>query len=639
MDNDLYSLLIEKTNQPTSIIQVIFNEIGDPVDYITLYMNPAAEIQLGLKREETIGRRAKEIRPNAEQAWFARYGKVAKTGISARYKMYTSTFDRYFDTQMIPLGNDMIGILFQDITELRDKEEAERNAIEALRVSEVKYRSIFETAQEGIWVIDKNDHTILVNAKIQQMLGYSFDEMVGQSPQVYMAPEFQVTAKARLTKLMEGIKEVIDYRFIKRDGNSLWCILSSTPLFEKNGKFDGSIAMITDITERKQAEESLRKSESHARELVRELEQADANKNEFISALSHELRNPLAAISAGIELLDITQDISQTRNAKQIMKRQMSQLCKLVDDLLDLTRITYNKINLMKEHINLNELVKSAAEDIRPRYVTEGIALSLQIQAQPIYLNADSVRIAQIIQNVLSNAIKFTPSEGNVCLTLKQEGNNAIIIVQDNGIGISPELLPKLFTPFTQADHTLDRKNSGLGLGLSIVKGMAELHGGSASAFSEGLGKGSTFTIRLPMDQNGGAEQSEKVSVGQNLGSLKILLIEDSRDFADILCSALTILGHEVVTANDGATGIVKAKAFLPDVIFCDIGLPGMDGFEVAKCLRGEATIQNVYMVALTGNAYQSDTERALFSGFNKHLAKPIDIDTIRKVLNERIGL
>ncbi|NLK91167.1 MAG: HAMP domain-containing histidine kinase, partial [Clostridiales bacterium] len=237
----------------------------------------------------------------------------------------------------------------------------------------------------------------------------------------------------------------------------------------------------------------------HALDLVKKLEEADKNKDKFISVLSHELRNPLAAILAGVQMLDITQDADLVTKSKEVIKRQTNKLCRLVDDLLELTRITRNKINLKKKNIDLNETVKNAAGDIIHEYERKGVKLEIKVQTEPIFLDADPLRIAQTVENILSNALKFTQENGTVRLTLKKEKNYAVINIKDNGIGISPEILPHLFTPFTQADDTLDRSNGGLGLGLSIVKGIVDLHGGAVDAYSDGLGKGSTFTIRLPI--------------------------------------------------------------------------------------------------------------------------------------------
>lgn len=392
---------------------------------------------------------------------------------------------------------------------------------------------------------------------------------------------------------------------------------------------------ILEVILRKRVEEALRESESRAYKLVRELEQADKNKNAFLNMLSHELRNPLATISAGIQLLDITNDKNKTDKAKNIMKNQMEHLCRLVDDLLDLTRISNNKIELIKEKMELNMVASMAIEPFEPLYDQKGIVLEADFRAERLYLDADPVRLAQIIGNLLHNALKFTQKDGKVIVSVYEENNHAVIRVADTGTGIQPDLLRELFVPFVQADTSLDRTTGGLGLGLSIVKGIAELHGGTVSAYSEGLGKGSSFYIYLPFFKTEGRKLENTQLDTKTNRSLKILVIEDNEQFAELLCAVLQIVGHQAEMALNGPDGIEKAKELSPDVLFCDIGLPGMDGFEVAKRIRNEASIQNVYMIALSGYANQQDAEKAYKSGFNKHLGKPVDIATIKWVLGQ----
>ncbi|MPM40076.1 Sensor histidine kinase RcsC [bioreactor metagenome] len=281
----------------------------------------------------------------------------------------------------------------------------------------------------------------------------------------------------------------------------LLCFCQSTP----RTWTDAEIQLASEIAartwsavERLKAEEALRVSEQEARGLVTKLEIADKNKSYFLSVLSHELRNPLAAISAGIQVLDVTQDSNQAAKVKEIINRQTDQLCKLVDDLLDLTRINENKMKLRKKNINLNEVVEHAIEDIRFEFEKKGVELETEIQTKQILLYADPVRLVQCIGNLLNNALKFTEKNGKVWVRLKQENDDARIIVEDSGIGIAPEILPLLFWPFIQADSSLD-SNGGLGLGLPIAKGIVDLHEGTISAHSAGLGKGATFTIRLPL--------------------------------------------------------------------------------------------------------------------------------------------
>jgi PAS domain S-box-containing protein len=392
---------------------------------------------------------------------------------------------------------------------------------------------------------------------------------------------------------------------------------------------------ILEVLMLKKTEEELQKSERQALSLVKKLEIADKNKDQFIGVLSHELRNPLAVISAGVQLLDVTQDKSQTAMVKEIINRQTTQLCKLVDDLLELTRISHNKIKLKKESINLNDIVKSAVEDTRLEYDKKGVRIETQIQANPVLLNADPVRITQAVGNILTNALKFTQANGTVRIMLQMDKDCAIISVNDNGIGISPEILPHLFTPFTQADNTLERSGGGLGLGLSIVKGIVDLHEGSVNAYSDGLGKGSTFTIRLPIMPRDNSGKEKITSCNSYIKNLKLLIIEDNKDFADLLCAMLSTVGYEARIAYDGIEGIKLAKQNKPDIIFCDIGLPGINGYDIAKIVKADESLKNSFLVALTGYARDEDVKLAIESGFDKHLAKPVDIKLLTQTINE----
>jgi PAS domain S-box-containing protein len=390
-----------------------------------------------------------------------------------------------------------------------------------------------------------------------------------------------------------------------------------------------------DVLERTRIEDALMQSERRALQLVEELRKADQNKNEFISMMSHELRNPLATIMVGISLLEFAVETEKSRGVKEIMKRQSEHLCRLVDDLLDLTRINMNKVKLKKERVELCKLARAVAEDFTAQFEKKGVTLETSTACDQLILEADSARLTQIIGNLLHNALKFTGAGGIVHLTLSKQETQAVICVEDNGIGIKPEILPDLFRPFVQLDNSIDRSNGGLGLGLSIVKGMAELHGGSVNAFSEGLGKGARFNVLLPLCAEEIIEQGERQQGGIQTRSFRILCIEDNADFADLLCSMLELFGHTTVIAQNGIDGIERAKEFSPDIIFCDIGLPGMNGYEVAKRIRSDHSLANVLLIALTGYAGPMDIELAMNSGFHKHIPKPIDMDTLGRILSE----
>jgi CheY-like chemotaxis protein len=369
--------------------------------------------------------------------------------------------------------------------------------------------------------------------------------------------------------------------------------------------------------------------------LVKELYIMDENKNQFLSILSHELRNPLASIMMSLSLLNqVPSNSKQALRAQKIAKRQGEQLTRLVDDLLDITRITQNKIILKKERVELNRLVQQAVADYQGHFTEKEVLLEIKLTSEPIYLEADPARLTQIIGNLLHNAAKFSVKGDNTLVVSQVEKTQeAVIMVKDTGRGIPAAILPNLFTPFVQVDNSLDRSSGGLGLGLAIVKGMVELHGGSVKAYSEGLGNGTQFTIRLPIKS---VDEKQKSKVNKSSAhSLRILVIDDIPDIVEILCSLLNYLGHETIAALSGPEGITKAKEFRPEVVICDIGLPGMNGYEVAKSFSSDKELKNTFLIALSGYAQTNDLELAREAGFKKHLAKPVKLETLEQTLAE----
>ncbi len=391
--------------------------------------------------------------------------------------------------------------------------------------------------------------------------------------------------------------------------------------------------LAADAIERAQTQHALLQSEKQALALVHKLQQEDKSKNEFLGALSHELRNPLATIVAGLSVLAESAGGREGDDVREIIRRQVDHLCRLVDDLLDMTRINTNKIRLQKEAIDLNKLVNGAGADYRPLFDKKGVALHMETGSQPICLDADPYRLNQCVGNLLSNALKFTAAGGVTRLMAFVEGSEAVIQVRDNGIGISQEFITHIFEPFRQEHVTLERANGGLGLGLSIVKGIAALHGGTVSVQSGGPGTGAAFTMRLPC-LSADPDRCECVKAPPNRGGcLRILLIDDNRDFVNIVFTVLKNMGHFVMTAYDGREGIHKAKEYRPDVVFCDIGLPLLNGYDVAKALRKEESLKQTRLIALTGYAGSREAEWALQAGYDHHIAKPVDLSVIKKCL------
>ncbi len=382
---------------------------------------------------------------------------------------------------------------------------------------------------------------------------------------------------------------------------------------------------------RRQAEEALQ-------EAKRQLEESDRRKDHFLAVLSHELRNPLAPIRNSLWLLGRATAVGtdQGRRARDVIERQVDQLSHLVDDLLDVTRINRGKIHLRRGRLELNDLVSRTVEDHRSLLDRSGVAVHVEPAPRDVFIQADWNRVAQVLSNLLQNAAKFTPRGGRVTVATWEDAgtSRAVVRVSDTGAGMAGDMLARLFEPFMQADDTLDRSKGGLGLGLALVKGLVELHGGSVEAVSAGLGMGSEFTLRLSLDlAEPVAAPSGRVDGAR--ARRRVLLIEDVRDSADTLSDILRLNGHEVAVAYSGPDGIARAREFRPDVVLCDIGLPGMDGYAVARALRADEALREPRLVALSGYALPEDLQRAARAGFDRHLAKPPDLDALEAILAE----
>jgi CheY-like chemotaxis protein len=400
--------------------------------------------------------------------------------------------------------------------------------------------------------------------------------------------------------------------------------------------------MLAEIGRRAQAlEESnraLQQEMAERRGAEKALLAADQRKDEFLATLAHELRNPLAPLRTALELLQTSgTDADTLRSAREVMERQLRQLVRLVNDLLDISRITTGKMTLKKEHIRLGDVVKSAVEAARPLIETREHWLDVVLPPAPVTLFADSTRLAQVFLNLLNNAAKFTDNRGAIKLTAEVKGGDLVVTVADTGIGISAKMLPVIFEMFAQADRSLERSQAGLGVGLTLVKHLAELHGGAVVARSDGAGRGSEFIVRLPVI----ARPEDRTAAPAPPGAAaaaparRILMADDNEDFVDSLAMLLRAAGHEVMVVHDGLAAVAAAAEFKPDFAFLDIGLPKMNGYELARCLRGAPATAHTVLVAVTGWGQQEDIRRAREAGFAIHLTKPVEVDAIAQILQK----
>jgi PAS domain S-box-containing protein len=597
----------------------------DPDGRITRF-NRASEIVTGYSAAEVVGRGWEflilpEQLSTVQRAWESRAGGgfpnahenywVAKDG-SLRLIAWSNT------AITGPGGNvEYIVCAGVDISERRRAEEA-------VRASEERFRRTLENMLEGCAILSPDWTYLFVNnvnaqhahSTPQRMHGRNILEVI---PGVEESPFFVAYRRC----MEERTPQRVEAEFRFADGSSAWYEAKAEPVPE------GIFVLSQDITERKRAEELLQRANEH-------LQQVDRQKNQFLAVLSHELRNPLTPIRNSLFILDrAVPGGEQANRAKAVIERQVSHLARLVDDLLDVTRIVSGKLRIQRARFDLESMLLRTADDHRAAFADAGIDFEVRVYSGPVWIEGDETRLAQACGNLLGNAVKFTQRGGRVMLTLELDAPTqmAIIRVRDTGVGVHPDLLPRVFEPFVQADDTLDRSKSGLGLGLALVKSVIELHGGTVDIESQGLGTGVEFIVRLPVEAQAILPLGDPKGPPSRPPPRRILLIEDNADAADSLRDVLELGSHQVKVAYSGAEGLEVAKEFKPEVVLCDIGLPGMSGYEVARALRADETLRSAHLVALTGYALPEDLGRAAEAGFDHHLAKPPSPEKLQELL------
>jgi signal transduction histidine kinase len=368
------------------------------------------------------------------------------------------------------------------------------------------------------------------------------------------------------------------------------------------------------------------------------LRENDRHKDEFLAMLAHELRNPLAAVNNALTVLKMSEDEESRNWASDVVERQVRQLVRLIDDLLDVSRITSGKIRLRKEYVDAGLVLDQAIESARPLIDERRHTLTVSVERGQLPLHADVTRVGQIALNLLTNAAKYTEDGGRIQLTAQREGEQVVIRVRDNGMGIPPERLPEMFRLFAQGDRSLARSEGGLGIGLTIVQKLAEMHGGSVEARSEGPGMGSEFIVRLPLEQKPGGPvpevQQGHIPAGKGY---RILVVDDNADTVLGMVRFLKLLGNEVIAVQDGPTAIERARTFQPEFVLLDIGLPGMDGYRVASALREEEANKHTIIIAVSGYGQEGDRQRSQAAGFDHHLVKPVDFDSLISLLGRSV--
>lgn len=504
----------------------------------------------------------------------------------------------------------------EDITDIK-------SAQETLQYERAFLRQVIDAVPSMIFVKDREGRYLLGNQALAQCYGTDIQHLIGLTD-AYFNPNADEVAHFNqddLEVISTGkSKLILDEKATHADGSLHWYNTVKIPLFDGDN-CDKLLGVATDITERKFNEESLRI--------------ADRRKDEFLAMLAHELRNPLAPIQNAVQVLK-AQKMSDPKLAwcHDVINRQVTHLTLLLDDLLDVARIMQGKIRLKTEHVNLAEIVNNAVETSRPLIESRRQELIISQTATPLWIEGDRVRLAQVVSNLLNNAAKYTNEKGTITLSVTAEDTDATIEVKDTGIGIAPDILPQIFDLFIQADHTLAHSQGGLGIGLTLVRQLVEIHGGTVTAASAGIGQGSTFTVRLPILS---MESSADVAIPPKAVApppkFRILVVDDYADSAFSTMMLLKMEGHEVETADCGLKAIERAQIFRPQVILLDIGLPDLDGYQVAERLRELPETRDATLIALTGYGQNEDRHRSQSAGFDYHILKPMEFKKLSDLL------
>jgi PAS domain S-box-containing protein len=498
--------------------------------------------------------------------------------------------------------------------------EQRRDAETQLRESESRYRSLTRVLTSVVWTADPEGRFLAPQEAWEKYTGQGWEQQQGFGWFAAIHPEDRESVLAEVLRAQQT-------RHYYRADTRIWheasqrhrhCEVRGLPVLSADGAVVEWIGTCVDMDDQKQAEEALRL--------------ADRRKDEFIAVLAHELRNPLAPIRNAVHILKVRgKGDAQLSWASTIIDRQVAQMARLLDDLLDVSRIASNKLELRKARVTLDSILETALETSRPLLEQHGHQFELNVLSGPVYVEADSVRLAQVFSNLLNNAAKYTDRGGKIILTVRVQGQEVLVSVKDNGIGIEREMLPRLFHMFSQASPALERAQGGLGIGLSLVRGLVEMHGGTVEAFSEGPGRGSEFVAHLPLAPMRADHVALQASSRPSAAPMRILVADDNRDSAETLSVFLQMMGHEVRTAADGQEAVELAASFRPRVALLDIGMPKVNGYDAAARMR--SLLPGLVLIATTGWGQQDDRQKATAAGFDHHLVKPTDPDLLCDLL------
>ena len=599
----------------------------DVAGHITSW-NAGAENIKGYKAEEIIGKHFSRFYPvdaiarnwpGEELKIAAGQGRFEEEGWRIRKDGTRFWADVVITALRSPQGR-LTGFLkiTRDLTERRRHEET-------LRESEERFRLLVNSVKEyAIFMLDADGCVASWNLGAERIIGYTAAEIIGRSVAcLYPAEAAERGAPQRdlATVVAHGGME-INGRRVRKDGTRFWANVVICSVHDLDGKLRGFAQVTRDLTERKQ---------------FKELEESQQRTHEFLAMLSHELRNPLAPLKTSVDIMRLREMSDPVLiRARDVIDRQVQHLTHIIDELLDVSRITSGRIRLTSETLDLQGVVLRAVEAARPLFDSKGHTLEIEAPASHVWVRGDLTRLTQVFVNLLNNAAKYTPDRGRIEVSIRSTDKSAAVHIRDNGIGIAAELLPRMFDLFTQGDRPLDRTDGGLGVGLALVHRLVSLHGGVVKAFSEGIGRGSELVVTLPQycQEISMPVASDPPPPEPQQKRRRLMVIDDNKDAAESMSMLFELWGHEVICAYDGRGALETAAKYRPDAVFLDIGLPGMDGYEIAERLRELPESARTVLVAITGYGQDEDRRRSREAGIDHHLVKPVSPETLHKLID-----
>jgi PAS domain S-box-containing protein len=619
---DQYRLLFDRTPLPTYIFDVETLAI--------LAVNEAAIRLHGGSKTDLLTRGLKDVRPADEVARLRQYlAAPASPGEGSprvwRHRNRDGTIGHALVAweRIVFDGRPSALAMIDDVTESESAEQL-------MRASEKRFRALIERSWDAIALVGEDRRIRYFSPSVTRILGYGVEEFLDRDLFDLVHPDDLAYVNHLFIRILQwpGTTLTAQFRCRHKDGSWRWLESTTTNLLEDPG-VQALVINSHDITERKQLDEALQQR-------ARELAEANQSKDEFLAMLAHELRNPLVPIVNSLHILRQEPSANPAMHQARLMaERQVRNMVHLVDDLLDVSRLTMGKIRLRKERVELGLVVDRGVATSRAAIDQRQHQLSVSVPREELWLEGDPIRIEQVLTNLLTNAAKYTDPGGRIQLAVERDGSNVVIRVRDNGIGIDAELLPRIFELFTQGNRSLDRSQGGLGIGLTVARKLVEMHGGAISAASAGLGKGSEFSVRLPA-QAARAIQPPPTAVPvsqQGSPSLRVLVVEDNVDAAESLAILLRMFGHQPHVVHTGMAGLDAAATYQPNVILLDIGLPGMDGYEVARRLRQQPASKDVPVIAMSGYSMTDDGTSVRESSFDQYLVKPVEPEKLQEVL------